>query len=711
MFRSALLTIVLLITKVCAAGTTDVIRTAAELKDALYDHPAAGRPYDLTVSLIHVRRTPQTIAWAVRDESGAAILTESTRSPTLHTGAVGDQMHISGETIHMTSATARNIVSTLTRAAHLIGHTTPDPVPEVLAQDILAGRYDCQPVRVTGTIRDAFETEDNPHWEILVLVCNGEVLTVSLPHDGLSTTVFADLIGATISLTALVVPSDNSPRRQLGRILTAAGPGDITILNEATETRVTPDVESIAGNLRPAEIAALDRHRAVGRVLATWQDDTFLLRTATRRLVRVELARGELPPVGSTVEAVGFPESDLYRVNLARARWMPTEADIPNDEQPLTIKSDDIVTTQNGRTLFRPERHGQLVRLNGIIRSLPDVSGNGTRLQVDCDGLTLPVEGAAAREILNTLEIGTRLRLTAICVLESENWRPNAVFPRIRTATLVLRSPRDLEILARPSRFTAARLLAALGVVSAVLLIILVWNFALRRQSERRARKLTQEAIARAESDLKVEERTRLAVELHDSVAQNLTGVAMELEAARQYEATAPDELCRHLDVAWNTLRSCRGELRNCLWDLRSRALEEADMNESIRRMLLPNVKGLVLKIRFAIPRDVLSDNTAHAVLRIIRELTVNGMRHGHATEVAIAGTFERDELSFSVRDNGSGFNPDTAPGATLGHFGLEGIRERVRALGGTFEIVSTPGLGTKATVRIPPPQENANHG
>ena len=711
MIRLAFFAFFALLTSVLAAGTTDVIRTAAELKDALYDHPAAGRPYELTVSLIHARRTPQAIAWAVRDESGAVILTQSTRSPTLLTGELGDLLHITGETVLTAPATSTKFVSTLTRKARPIGHTTPDPIPEVVAQDILAGRYDCQPVRVTGTIRDAFETEDNPHWEILVLVCDGEVLTVSLPHDGLARSAFADLIGATISLTALVVPSDNSPRRQLGRILTAAGPNSITILNAATAPRSTPDIDAITGNLRPAEISALDRHRVIGRVLATWHGDTFLLKNGSGRLVRVELARGDLPSPGETVEAIGFPESDLYRINLSRARWTPCEADIPLEDQPLHLKSDDIVTTQNGRTFFRPERHGQLVRIDGIVRSLPDASGTSTCLQVDAGGLTLPVDCTAAQETLDTLEIGTHVKLTGICVLESENWRPNAVFPRIRTATLVLRSPEDLTVVSRPSRFTVARLLTALGLVSALLLIILIWNLALRRQSERRARKLTEEAIARAESDLKVEERTRLAVELHDSVAQNLTGVAMELEAARQYIARAPAELCHHLDVAWHTLRSCRGELRNCLWDLRSRALEETDLNEAIRRMLLPNVKGIVLQIRFSIPRDLLSDNTTHAVLRIIRELTVNGIRHGQASEIAIAGTFSNDELMFSVRDNGCGFDPDTAPGATCGHFGLEGIRERVYALGGTFEITSGLGRGTKATIRIHHPQETNKHG
>ena len=694
---------------VLMAGGADapaVIRTAAGLKDALYEHPAPDRPFDLTARLIHVRKTDQTTVWAVEDESGAVILTESSTNRAICNAVPGDRVALRGRTV----LTRYSFVSTHVDASRRIAGGQPPAATDVSARELLAGRFDCRFVRISGSVRDAFETEDNPLWEILVLVCDGQVVTVSLPHGERDRSHYTDLIGATVSITGVVVPADNSPRRQLGRILTAAGPDDIRLVSPAAKTADVPRVDDIRG-LRPSEIAALDRHRAVGRVLATWLGDTFLIRTETDKIVRVELADGMLPSVGSRVEAVGFPESDLYRVNLARARVRPLAAPTSANEPPHDLKPGDIVTVRSGRTIFNPQMHGRLVRFEGVVRSLPTGTADAERMQVATGDLTLPVEIGLTPEAAAGLTIGCRVRLTGICVMESENWRPNAVFPRIRGALVVLRSDDGLEILSRPSWFTPVRLLTILGLLTVVLLGILAWNLALRRQSERRARKLTEEAIARAESDFKVEERTRLAVELHDSVAQNLTGVAMELEAARQYERDAPTDLLRHLEIAWNTLRSCRDELRNCLWDLRSRALEETDMNESIRRMLLPSVRGVSLKIRFSVPRTAFSDNTAHTVMRVIRELVVNGIRHGHATEIAIAGALDRGTLCFSVRDNGSGFDPATAPDVTCGHFGLEGIRERIRSLGGTFEIASSPGTGAKATVRIRQLQENPSHG
>ena len=164
--------------------------------------------------------------------------------------------------------------------------------------------------------------------------------------------------------------------------------------------------------------------------------------------------------------------------------------------------------------------------------------------------------------------------------------------------------------------------------------------------------------------------------------------------------------MLKHLGIAARTLKSCRDELRNCLWDLRNRALEAKDINDAIRQTLTPHIAGVELVIRFNVPRARISDNTAHAILRIIRELTLNGIRHGKATKIWIAGSLDGAKLRFSVRDNGSGFNPKEAPGFSLGHYGLLGIRERIDAFEGEFRIDSTPGKGTKATITILAPQE-----
>ena len=101
-------------------------------------------------------------------------------------------------------------------------------------------------------------------------------------------------------------------------------------------------------------------------------------------------------------------------------------------------------------------------------------------------------------------------------------------------------------------------------------------------------------------------------------------------------------------------------------------------------------------------------DTTAHAILSILRELTGNAIRHGGATRVEVEGSVEPDRIVFTVRDNGSGFDPAACAGPAQGHFGLEGVRNRLAKLGGAFTIESAPGAGTTAVVSIPLPAARA---
>ena len=264
----------------------------------------------------------------------------------------------------------------------------------------------------------------------------------------------------------------------------------------------------------------------------------------------------------------------------------------------------------------------------------------------------------------------------------------------------------SVEVLGLPTFLTPLRVLIALAALALVLFLIFLWNSALRTMIARKSRALLREQIGHIKAELKAEERTRLAIELHDSLAQSLTGVSLEIDTANRLAESCPATVKAPLQRAAQTLKSCRDELRNCLWDLRNRALEAKTMNEAIRLTLAPHVADAEIAVRFNVPRDRLSDNTAHMILRIVRELTLNGIRHGHATKVRIAGSVTGDQLLFSVADNGGGFDPASAPGFAEGHYGLLGIRERIDEAEGTFTVTSAPGQGARAVVTLAVPQE-----
>jgi signal transduction histidine kinase len=124
-------------------------------------------------------------------------------------------------------------------------------------------------------------------------------------------------------------------------------------------------------------------------------------------------------------------------------------------------------------------------------------------------------------------------------------------------------------------------------------------------------------------------------------------------------------------------------------------------MNEAIRIALQPHLNDTKLNLRFNVPRARLSDNTTHAILRIIQELATNAICHGHATKIDIAGAIDGNRLMMSVKDNGVGFDPANRPGVRECHFGLQGIAERIQQFNGTMHIESAPGAGTKVTLSL----------
>lgn len=285
--------------------------------------------------------------------------------------------------------------------------------------------------------------------------------------------------------------------------------------------------------------------------------------------------------------------------------------------------------------------------------------------------------------------------------METDKINLNYLFPRINGFRIVPRSPADIQIISAPSWWTTRRLLVIIGVLFLVIVAFWVWNRILKSLVDRKSRELFNSQIGQAESELRIDERTRLAAELHDYIAQNLTAVSYQLTAAESAQKIKSSEATAFLANAMRMLQSCRVELRRCLWDLRNNALDDPDFGNAIRQTISPVTHGATVAVRFQIPRSHISDRTAHAVLSILRELVANAVQHGKARQIRIAGDLTDGVLSFSVSDNGMGFDPARCQGQSEGHFGLSGIVERVERLGGTFQIASTPGKGAKAVVTI----------
>jgi len=185
--------------------------------------------------------------------------------------------------------------------------------------------------------------------------------------------------------------------------------------------------------------------------------------------------------------------------------------------------------------------------------------------------------------------------------------------------------------------------------------------------------------------------------------------MSYQLTAARLSREEDPVSSQKHLETVATMLNSSRTELRRCLWDLKSEALEEPTFDQAIRRTLQQILDGTDLSISFEISRRSVNDSTAHAILSVIRELVANAIRHGHAKSIIIRGEHDGGKLKVSVIDDGIGFDLSSCFRSDEGHFGLDGIRNRIVRLGGEFTINSSSGHGTTAVIYLTP-QKTTSH-
>ena len=691
-----------------AASAETVDRSAAEVVRHRFFELRPETRFELEcTALTDTPRTDSTVY--VADASGAVYLSFSSNKRDFDIRS-GDRLRVSGS-IRVDTKLLRDdapnrtndFVSAWCDSVTRISSGGPtQAIPSISGAELASGRFDCHPVFLRGTVLDAFADEIDVRFTYLVLNGDGTVVYATSPRFEIP----PSLIGQSVSICGRITPRSKGARQFLGRTLEFAGTNAVTVLAPTRVNSFDVPVLHTRDVFRPSDITAMGLRRVEGTVLATWRPGKFLLLTDDGHRIRIELSRQNLPPCGSSVEAVGIVETDLFDLTFCRASWRPSVRSPLPDEPVLDATRNTFFDSCISGTLPSLRYYGRAVRLTGVVRHLPSEDQGEQSIVIESEGRLVPIDISMNASVTNGVQIGSLLDVTGICIHEFEVWRRPSVFPHVNCYRLVTRTPNDIRTLAQPPWWTPSRLLVVIGTLLAVLIGFLIWNRALQRLVERRGAEIARSEIARVESDLKVYERTRLAVELHDSVAQNLTGVSMEIRAAKRALAENPARLTRHLDLATLSLDSCREELRNCLWDLRNLTLEERTVDEAIRKTLQQHLGNIDLAVRFNVPREAFSDNMIHTVLRIIRELVINSVRHGKATDIKVAGSLDGNRLLFSVRDNGCGFDPHAVPGMEEGHFGLQGIRDRIDLFNGERTLDSSPSSGTRTTIVLELPND-----
>ena len=200
------------------------------------------------------------------------------------------------------------------------------------------------------------------------------------------------------------------------------------------------------------------------------------------------------------------------------------------------------------------------------------------------------------------------------------------------------------------------------------------------------------------------QERTRMARDIHDTLAQGFTGVIIQLdtsvEALRDEE---PEEAAKHIGRARELARESLTEARRSVHALRPQALEEATFADALRAIITNTTAGTSLRADFQLkgePRE-LQPAVEENLLHIGQEALSNALKHARATKFQARLSFDSDAVRLELRDNGKGFVAGCANG---GGIGLIGMRERADQIGGEFSLDSAPEAGTRIEVTAPAP-------
>ena len=369
-------------------------------------------------------------------------------------------------------------------------------------------------------------------------------------------------------------------------------------------------------------------------------------------------------------------------------------------------------------------------------------------LTLQCSSYLVSIAAPATKTFagLADIPIGSELEVSGLCLLQVKG-TPNTVpgvnleavqmqGVNLEAVQILLADMANIRILQRPSGWTPQRLLTGLAILLAISIVGALWilmilrknselkssiaekikaqdelqraHYQLESRVEKRTKELKFEMGARKEAEVRfdaiVAERTRIAQELHDTLLQGFTGIGLKLDALTNGLPPSLETTRTQLQKLLEQSDEYLIEARRAVWELRSPTVEKnGDFSKVLMKVGERALEGTGIPLHFSSggavgkPPPAVEDN----LLRICEEAVTNAAKHARPTEVEVSLECTPNELQLRIRDDGCGFNPNGPDGSKDGHFGLVGIRERVKTVGGNLSLNTRPGHGTEIIVKV----------
>jgi signal transduction histidine kinase len=656
------------------SGALPLLLTAAEVHHLKREEARRGYPVKIRGVITSI--LPEHQAFTIQDATRGLYVVDfsETRSDPPQ---IGEMMEVEGKTDPSLFAP----VVDASRVSSLGTGVLPDPVHPTWDQ-LINGSLDAQYVEIQGILTDVQTNR-------VVLLTRDGLINLELRVTGAEPEELKRYEDALIRIRGCMFAKWDGLTHKVRvgeiRILGA----DVTVDQPApADLFSTPSKTAAELLLFDPQASDLQRIKVSGQIICTRDAECFMMDGTNG--VRFEVREPVKLVTGDLVDVVGFPElssaSPVLREAVARKTG---HALLP---EPKNLDQNNLISPDNDSTRVRVKAVLVSQRSTPTEETLEMRAGLRTFLAL------LPASAGQAPDA----PVGSQLELTGTYASQGGN---RAMSRDASFFELLIHSPLDIKMLARPPWWTLERLLIILGALACGLAVTVLWITQLRRKVEQRTSELEIQIRERQRVEQQralEQERARIAQDLHDELGSGLTEISMLGVRARPALGT-DQKRGRYLEQIGEKARQLVSALDEIVWAMNPSHDSVASM-VSYFSLYADRFLGLA-NIAWRLESPFTKDNQAvdsrhrHELFLAFKEALANVVHHSGATEVRFSLRVLNGQIQLTIADNGRGL---AEGGRTTAMDGINNMRTRLEKLGGRFEMDSRAGDGTTVRFQVP---------